>query len=185
MTTATMEARPASLHKRVRVGSPVYNEIVEFLYEEAALLDDLRLAEWSELLAKDLAYSAPVRVTRSLAQKDKSIIRTVQHFDDDYDSIMGRIGRLTNTTSAWAEDPPSRTRRFITNVLVRETDKPDEFAVVSYLYLTRSRMEDYNAALSAVRHDVLRRDGDSFKLARRETIVDQSVLSMSNFAIFL
>lgn len=185
MTATTTEAKPAAVHRRVRVGSPVYNEIVEFLYEEAALLDQLRVEEWTELLAKDLAYSAPMRVTRNLAQQNQSIIRTVQHFDDDYDSIMARVGRLTKTTSAWAEDPPSRTRRFITNVLVRETANPEEFEVVSYLYLTRSRMEDYNAELTAERHDVLRRDGDSFKLARREIIVDQSVLTMSNFAVFL
>ena len=37
--------------QRLHVGSPVYNEIVEFLYDEAELLDKLQLGAWSELLA--------------------------------------------------------------------------------------------------------------------------------------
>src|SRR3546814_17490129 len=45
---------------------------------------------------------------------------------------MGRILRLSGK-SAWAEDPPSRTRRLVTNVFVEETDKPAEFVVTSYL----------------------------------------------------
>ena len=40
--------------KRVPVGSPAYNEITEFLYEEAWLLDEIRLAECSN------AVDAPV-----------------------------------------------------------------------------------------------------------------------------
>jgi 3-phenylpropionate/cinnamic acid dioxygenase small subunit len=35
------------------------------------------------------------------------------------------------------------------------------------------------------RHDLLRRHGRSFKIVRREIIVDQSTMSMSNLAIFL
>jgi hypothetical protein len=40
--------------------------------------------------------------------------------------------------------------------------------------------------LSCVRHDLVRRSGaGAFKLARREIIVDQSVLGMANLAVFL
>ena len=38
--------------KRVPVGSDVYNQVVTFLYEEATLLDQIRLQEWSARLAK-------------------------------------------------------------------------------------------------------------------------------------
>jgi 3-phenylpropionate/cinnamic acid dioxygenase small subunit len=108
------------------------------------------------------------------------------HFDDDYSSIMGRLQRL-GTKSAWAEDPPSRTRRLVTNVRVWETSKPNEFETESYLLLSRSRYEHYQLqVLSCVRHDLLRRSGPgAFKLARREIIVDQSVLGMANLAVFL
>jgi 3-phenylpropionate/cinnamic acid dioxygenase small subunit len=185
-TASTPEAAPASNSERVAVGSALYNRIVEFMYEEAALLDQIRLQEWAARLAPDLIYTAPLRETRSMDQQNSSYVRTVQHFHDDWRSIMGRIMRLTGTKSAWAEDPPSRTRRLVTNVMVGKTAKPDEFAVTSYLLVTRSRFNspEYDL-ISAERRDLLRQDGDSFKLARREIIVDQAVIGTPNFSIFL
>jgi 3-phenylpropionate/cinnamic acid dioxygenase small subunit len=178
------QSAPAA--ERVPVGSELHNRIVEFLYEEASLLDQLRLKEWAARLAQDLIYTAPLRETRPMDQQNASFVRTVQHFHDDWRSVMGRIARLTATKSAWAEDPPSRTRRLVTNVLVAKTPKADEFAVTSYLLITRSRFNfsEYDL-ISAERRDVLRQDGASFKLARREIIVDQAVLGTPNLAIFL
>lgn len=180
------EATPELKGERVPLGSALYNRIVEFLYEEAALLDQIRLQEWGARLAPDLIYTAPLRETRPMDQLNSSFVRTVQHFHDDWRSVMGRIMRLTGTKSAWAEDPPSRTRRLITNVMVAKTAKRDEFSVTSYLLITRSRFNspEYDL-ISAERRDVLRQDGESFKLARREIIVDQAVIGTPNFAIFL
>jgi 3-phenylpropionate/cinnamic acid dioxygenase small subunit len=183
---SSSEAAPTLKSERVAVGSVLYNRIVEFMYEEAALLDQIRLKEWGELLAPDLIYTAPLRETRPMDQQNSSMVRTVQHFHDDWRSVMGRIMRLTGTKSAWAEDPPSRTRRLITNVLVSKTAKPEEYSVTSYLLVTRSRFNspEYDL-ISAERRDLLRQDGESFKLARREIILDQAVIGTPNLAIFL
>ncbi|MBS3912328.1 MAG: 3-phenylpropionate/cinnamic acid dioxygenase subunit beta [Hydrogenophaga sp.] len=170
----------------VPIGSPVYNQILQFLYVEARLLDETRLKEWGDTLAQDLIYTAPLRETRPVSQQAASVVRTMQHYHDDWRSVMGRIVRLTGTKSAWAEDPPSRTRRLVTNVLVEETDKPQEYSVRSYLLVTRSRFNfDEFDLISAERRDVLRVDGESFKLARREILLDQAVLGTPNLAIFL
>ena len=170
----------------VPIGSPVYNQILQFLYVEARLLDEIRLKEWGATLAQDLIYTAPLRETRPVNQQAASVVRTMQHYHDDWRSVMGRIMRLTGTKSAWAEDPPSRTRRLVTNVLVEATDKPDEYSVRSYLLVTRSRFNfDEFDLISAERRDVLRADGESFKLARREILLDQAVLGTPNLAIFL
>lgn len=170
----------------VPVGSAAYNRIVEHLYLEARLLDEIRLKEWGATLAEDLVYTAPLRETRPVSQQAASVVRTMQHYHDDYRSVMGRIMRLTATKSAWAEDPPSRTRRLVTNVLVEVGDKPDEYRVRSYLLITRSRFNfDEFDLISAERRDVLRVVGDSFKLARREILLDQAVLGTPNLAIFL
>jgi 3-phenylpropionate/cinnamic acid dioxygenase small subunit len=179
-------AAPGAKANRVPIGSAVYNEIVEYLYDEATMLDETRLVDWSATLASDLVYGAPLRQTRSLAHHAQSVVRTMQHYHDDYRSMLGRIMRLTATKSAWAEDPPSRTRRLVTNVMVSTTDKADEFAVVSYLLVTRSRFnfDDFDL-ISGERRDVLRRSGDTFKLARREILLDQAVLGTPNLAIFL
>lgn len=171
--------------QEVPYGSTVHNEVTGFLIREARLLDHRKLQEWSALLADDLVYKAPVRITRRVQQFDNEF-GTMGHFDDDYNSMMVRITRLTTTTNAWSEDPASRVRRFITNIAVWETDLPDEYEVASYLLLTRNRAEarDYKQ-LSAERCDRLRMTSDGFKLVKRSILVDQVVLGMPNFAIFL
>ena len=193
MTTATAslgmerpEPGDRTAGKRIATGSALYNELLEFLYDEAALLDLQKFDAWAAILDKDLSYTAPLRITRQGPDRANTIVRTTLHFDDDYGSIMARLQRL-DTKSAWAEDPPSRTRRFVTNVRVWESVKSGEYEVESYLLLSRSRYEQSTLQmLSCVRHDLVRRSGPgAFKLARREIIIDQSVLGMANLAVFL
>ncbi len=169
---------------RVPLGSEIYNRILETLYDEAAALDERRFDDWVAMLAEDLVYTAPIRLTRNGVNKDRDVMRTMMHFDDTYESLLLRTGRLTK--SAWAEDPPSRTRRFVTNVRVGELDAPEEYEVISYLYVERSRLSvPENEQTSGERRDVWRNVGGVYKLARREIILDQSTLSMANLAIFL
>lgn len=169
---------------RVPLGAEIYNRLLETLYDEAAALDERRFDDWIALLAQDLVYTAPVRLTRSGANKDRDVMRTMKHFDDTYESILMRTGRLSK--SAWAEDPPSRTRRFVTNVRVAECVGAGEYEVSSYLYVERSRFDvAHNETISAERRDIWRHVDGSYKLARREIIVDQATLGMSNLAIFL
>ncbi len=186
VTTATINyTREDQRRDEISYGSPVYNSIMTFLIKEARLLDHRDLKAWGEMLAEDLEYKCPVRMTRRVQQFDEEF-GTMGHFDDDHDSMMVRIVRLTTTNNAWSEDPASRVRRFITNVSVWETDEPDEYEVSSYLFLTRNRAEakDYKQ-LSAERNDRLRMTKDGFKIVKRSILLDQVVLGMPNLAIFL
>jgi 3-phenylpropionate/cinnamic acid dioxygenase small subunit len=181
---STTIVRGLTSRTRVPLGSPIYNTILETLYDEAAALDERRFDDWTAMLAADLIYTAPIRLTRTGPTRDRDVMRTMFHFDDDYNSIMMRTGRLHK--SAWAEDPPSRCRRFVTNVRIGECETADDYEVVSYLFLERSRGDNpENEHMTAERRDVWRRVDGAYKLARREIIVDQSVLGMSNFAVFL
>jgi len=181
---STTIMRGLSSRRRVPLGSETYNRLLETLYDEAAALDERRFDDWVAMLSKEIIYQAPIRLTRTGPNKDRDVMRTMFHFDEDYNSILMRTGRLAK--SAWAEDPPSRCRRFITNVRVGECDSAGEYEVVSYLFLERSRGDNpENEQLTAERRDIWRKDGGAFTLVRREIIVDQSVLGMSNLAVFL
>jgi 3-phenylpropionate/cinnamic acid dioxygenase small subunit len=168
---------------RVPLGSAIYNRLLETLYDEAAALDERRFDDWAAMLAQDIRYTAPIRLTRTGPNRDRDVMRTMYHFDDDHGSLEMRMGRLQK--SAWAEDPPSRCRRFVTNVRIGECDTPGEYEVVSYLFLERSRGDNPdNEHMTAERRDIWRDIDGRYLLARREIIVDQSVLGMSNFAVF-
>jgi 3-phenylpropionate/cinnamic acid dioxygenase small subunit len=157
-------------------------EVAQFFYREAELLDSNRLEEWLELLAEDIAYEMPLRMTRERGQPD--ISSQMGHFSEDRRSLQLRVKRL-GTEFGWAENPPSRTRHFISNIRVENTPKPDEVKARSNFLLYRSRGSSTDADLiSGERQDLLRKLDGGWKLARRLIIADQSVLGTRNLAIF-
>jgi 3-phenylpropionate/cinnamic acid dioxygenase small subunit len=159
-------------------------EVLEFLYEEAALVDAGRLEEWLGLLTDDVQYRMPLRLTRERGSPT-DVAREMQYFWDDRATLELRVRRL-RTDFAWAEDPPSRTRHFISNVRVAPGATPDEVYVRSYVLIYRNRGDGPQAELlSGERHDVLRREAGGWKLARREFIVDQATLGAQNLSFLV
>lgn len=168
----------------IRYGAETFNEVLDFIYREAEILDERRHTEWLALLTADVRYVVPVRVTSAHSLAD-STLEDMAHFDEDRYSLTKRVERF-ETGHAWAEDPPSRTRRHITNIRCFEGDAEGEVIVRSNLLLFRSRGDLHeHDLLSATRTDVLRRDGEGFKLARRLVLLDESVLRTQNLAVFL
>lgn len=161
--------------------------VEQFLYHEAELLDDNRLEEWLQLLADDVDYRAPVVTTRR-----RGDAAPAEHqmfwFEDNLASLRLRVRRL-GTDVAWAEDPPSRTRRLVGNVRVQSVDGSStparELEVKSNLLVFRNRGADAGYELAAAeRHDRLRTDGDGWRLVRRVVHFDQATLGLQNLAIF-
>lgn len=168
----------------LRYTDAAHQEAHQFLVEEAALLDRQDFAGWLALLTDDIRYLMPVRVTAARGAGFDTLV-DMGHFDEDHYSLAKRVERLA-TEHAWTEDPPSRTRHFVTNVRTFDTGRPGELRVESSLLLFRSRGDTREAdLLSAGRTDTLRRVGEELRLARREILVDESVLRTQNLAIFL
>ncbi len=161
-----------------------YREVSEFLFLEAELLDEGRLEEWLDLLTEDIAYRMPVRVTRERGAGCE-FVGEMAHFEEDRHRLEMRVRRL-GTRSAWAEDPPSRTRHFVSNIRVRPGEREGELHVRSNLLLYRNRGDSpHQDLLSAERRDVLRRVDGGWRLARRTILLDQSTVATLNFAVLL
>ncbi|OMC41132.1 3-phenylpropionate/cinnamic acid dioxygenase subunit beta [Mycobacterium sp. IS-1264] len=160
----------------------------QFLVDEAYLLDAQDYDAWLDTLTDDVRYVMPVRVTtaRGAGFDTFSFPKPgMAHFDEDKYSLRQRVARFA-TEHAWTEDPPSRLRHFVTNVRTFDGDDEADLVVESAELLFRSRGDVNESALvSCGREDVLRRCGDSWKLARRKIFVDESVLRMQNLAVFL
>ena len=167
----------------LRYGDPAHLAAHQFLVEEAALLDAADYAGWLNLLCEDIRYLMPVRVTTARGAGFDSLA-DMGHFDEDIYALRKRVQRLA-TDHAWTEDPPSRTRHFVTNVRTFR-HQAGELRVESALLLFRSRGDTREPDLvSAGRTDLLRETGEELRLARREIMVDESVLRTQNLAVFL
>jgi phthalate 3,4-dioxygenase subunit beta len=157
--------------------------IEDFLYHEAEQLDDRNYEAWLALFTDDVRYTAPVRVTRKSPAVD--VVDDIGHFDETIQSLGLRVRRL-RTDVAWAEDPPSHTRRIVGNVRVQPTDDPDEFTVRSNLLLFRSRGDmGAHDLIAGERHDVIRRVDGEWRIASRRAVLDQSSLGTKNLGVFL
>jgi len=157
---------------------------LKFLHLEAELLDCGRYEEWFGLLTDDITYQVPVRVTRERGAGSE-FSDSMFLLDENKTTLGIRIKRLT-TGAAWAEDPPSRVRHFVSNVRVAPTAHADEVAVRSYLLVYRNRGSDPgHDLLSGERFDVLRREASELRLASRRVLLDQATIGTKNLAILL
>src|SRR5699024_4721537 len=126
----------------------------EFLYEEAHLLDNRRPIEWYEtMITDDIDYRIPIRTTRERSAETEFSDRSY-HMQEDNGSLKVRTERMENDF-AWSEDPPSRNRRFVSNVTVTESDEEvAEVAVRNNLLVHRTQADETDPNLiSGERHD--------------------------------
>jgi ethylbenzene dioxygenase beta subunit len=166
-----------------RLGHDVlYREVLEWIYREAELLDDLREREWLEtMVSRAIVYQMPIRQTVRRAA-GRGFLAEAYHLNESYGSLLTRV-RRAETEFAWAEDPPSPARHFVTNVRVSAV-RDSEVDVRSNLLLFRTRGEQPQPNLiSAERHDTLVRDGHSLWLLKRTVLLDQTVLETHNLSV--
>ena len=107
MSAAATLAKAASLAPVTRA------EVEDFLYAEAALLDEWRLDEWFALFAPDAVYEVPT----AGAPDDADSAKALFYIADDYVRLRERVARL-GKREAHAEFPRSRLRRMISNVRI-------------------------------------------------------------------
>jgi biphenyl 2,3-dioxygenase beta subunit len=183
---ATLErVRPAA-RTWAELGLPeravIQYEVEQFLYAEAALLDARQYREWLGLVADDIHYWMPIRRTVTLNDLDREFTKQgeVAYFDDDYGFLEMRVKKL-EAGSAWSEDPPSRSRHFVTNVRILDV-VGDEITLEACFHLYRTRLEADVDTWVGRRIDVLRRVGSSFQLAKRHMFLDQTVIQSTNMS---
>ena len=165
-------------------------EIEDFLYREADLLDERRYEEWLDLFTEDAHYWMPLRRNVPRDEPEREFTRQgvdANWFDEGKDTLRRRV-RQIQTGIHWAEEPPSRICHIISNVqLVLDTPSgpaPSEVGVRSRFIVYRNRMETETDFLVGKREDLLRREDGDWRIARRKIVLDQSVLLAKNLTMF-
>lgn len=157
-------------------------DIERFLFREARLLDDGRFDDWLALFADDVRYWVPTRVTTNAPEDSVARDRDLALFDDDKSFLRARIQRL-HSGLAHAETPPSRTRRFLSNIEIdRQTE--DEYDVACNILIYQTRLERTEIIFVGRREDRLRKSNGSWLIARRKIVLDQTLIPRT-ISIFL
>lgn len=158
--------------------------IEQFYYHEAQLLDDRQFQQWLTLLDERIEYLMPSRTNIQVdnRMRDQEAMLDISRELEDQEStgsplreeniihLSMRVQRAYKINS-WAENPPARTRRLISNIRIREYDE-ESLTVASNFILHFARPGSANFTYSGERVDCLSVNQDSFKIVKRTVLMD-------------
>ena len=185
--TATPSALPFSLkHLELK------QQIEDFVYAEAELLDQRQFKEWLELLTDDLVYFMPLRRNVKYGQhaehENTAEGREMSWFEEDKWTLSKRVDQII-TGIHWAEEPLSRVCHIVSNLQLVEVrpdlESPHEVVARCRFIVYQNRMATETNLFVGKRTDLLRKVDGQWKLARREIILDQNVLLSKSLTIFV
>jgi 3-phenylpropionate/cinnamic acid dioxygenase small subunit len=165
-------------------------EIEEFLYGEAELLDERRYEDWLNLIAADIRYWMPIRRNVKFGEAEREFTRAehdINWFDEGRETLERRVRQIM-TGIHWAEEPVSRITHIVSNVQLLEATPSlvdaAEVLVKCRFLIYRNRVETETDILIGKREDRLRRSSGGWQIARRKIILDQNVLLTKNLTFF-
>ena len=143
-------------------------EVEDFLFTDAALLDEWRLDEWLQTFEPGATYEVP---TTDRPNEDPH--RSQYYVWDDYELLSARVRRL-KSKHAHAENPHSRTRRLVTNVRVGE---PDGSLLPVYAAFLIYKIRDGNVDQFVGRYEhILSTTGGRLRFWKRRAVLELEVL---------
>ncbi len=165
-------------------------EIAEFLYREADLLDERRFEEWLDLLAEDIVYFMPIRRNVKFGQHaDRENTRQgegISWFDEDKWTLTKRVEQVL-TGVHYAEEPLSRVTHMVSGVRLLQVEPSAEDArtvIARCRFLVHQNRVEYEThTFIGRRTDTLRREGADWRIARREIVLEQNVLLAKNLSV--
>jgi 3-phenylpropionate/cinnamic acid dioxygenase small subunit len=165
-----------------------------FYFREARFLDERCYQQWLALLSPQVEYVVPARHVPQLdntQRETEAFLNRAQEFnragepplrDEKHLHLMIRVMRSLKMI-AWTENPPARTRRFVSNIeIVSEND--NHLEVFSNTLLYYSRHEHQEHLYSYQRKDRLEKTADDFKIVRREVLLDCAVIPAASAGLF-
>jgi p-cumate 2,3-dioxygenase subunit beta len=152
-------------------------QIEDFLYAEAALLDSWALDEWLQLFDEDAKYEVP-----SNDALDGDPARDLMLIDDNYTRLTARVERL-NSRRAHREYPHSRTNHQVFNVRVDES--AEDISVTASFTVWRFRAGRSSCYVGQYHYRLRRMDG-SFRIAAKRAELDMTDLrNVGDVAVIL
>lgn len=152
-----------------RVDLELRCRVEDFLYDEAALLDDWRLDDWYALFTADSRYVVP-----ALDQNHLDPDSSLTLIDDSNDRLSGRVTRL-KSRRAHREFPWSVTRHVIGNVRVRRRGDGDLDVRANFI-VTRFRKEETHPFVGRFEYILVETD-EGLRIKRKYCYLDNERLS--------
>ena len=158
------------------------NRLEIFLFHEAELLDNWSLDEWLLLLDTNFVYQIPSNDSQDTNPKKSLFIVA-----DDCTRTKERVHRLKDK-NAHAEFPHSRTRRLISNILVKKLENRGGEIIVSitsnFIIYRHKRGGDIRTYVGSCYYDLIE-DNKSFRILSKKVFLDAYELGSMGLISFI
>jgi len=144
---------------------PTRNEIEDFLFLEADLLDDWKLDDWFKLYTDDAEYQVP----STDLPKDADPAHNLYYIADNHARLEQRVIRL-NKKTMWSEYPRSKTRHMVSNVRVLGT-AGDDILVKAAFAVYRTKWGNTDMFVGSYEY-FLRRDEHGLRIRKKRCLLD-------------
>ena len=164
------------------VDTGVRTQLLDFLVEESAALDERRYTDWLGMLTDDFVYEVPVPVSR----EDPGLPQHAEGLYLAHESKSFLTMRFARVESdyAWAERPAAFLRHFVSNLRVLDAGADSgRWTVASNVLVARSRLPEATSLSSAGRHDVILETPDGLRLQHRIVYLDSELPTDSQTSV--
>lgn len=139
-------------------------EVEDFLFLEADLLDEWRLPEWLALFTEDAHYYVPSTDVAHDASPDDNLF----YVADDRYRLEQRVKRLMKRT-AHVEFPHSKTRHLVSNVRIRSQE--GDALHVSTAFITHRTNHGATNVYFGTGYYTLVSTSDGFKIREKRAVL--------------
>ena len=151
------------------VASLTRAECEDFLYHEAALLDEWRLDEWLELFVEGATYEVPTAGAAANADSADELF----YIADDYFRLQHRIRRLKKK-EAHSEWPRTQGCRLISNV--RLLGPVDGGQLIASAFITFRSKDDLTDRFFGHHRHVLRKTSQGIRIFSKRSMLEMGNL---------
>jgi len=142
-------------------GPDLRQELQEFVFYEARLIDERRFDEWGRLFADDGYYWVPA------SPNQETPFDHVSLFYDDKSTIESRVARLQHP-QIHVQVPASRTCHLISNISIDKPGQPaDQFVINSSLLVLEYRPGSNQRLFGGTCRHSLRRTAGGFEIVEK------------------
>jgi p-cumate 2,3-dioxygenase subunit beta len=145
-------------------------QVEDFLYAEAALLDSWRLDEWIALFDHERGgYYMP-----TTDHPDGDPNTDLFLIADDMPRLRSRVEQLLSGLT-WAENPRSRTRHMVSNVRILGREG-DVLSITANFVVYRMRFQNIDPYIGTYHYKLIPRDDGAFTILERRVVLDLEAL---------
>src|SRR5579862_6696055 len=146
------QVRPLPARAALRADLSLQEQVEEFLFHQAELLDTKNWQAYIDLFADQGVYWMPARLEQTEWLDSPSI------FAEDRPLMTVRMGRITHP-NAWSQAPLWETSHLVGNVVIEELT-PAQIRVRSRFQVRELRRDSVRSFAGTYRHTLLRRGHD-------------------------